>query len=100
MFRGRSVARSHAEAESITILAKAHAEENRAATQALSPLTVQMAAYEALGKLGGSGTTIMLGDFSKAPQFLFPASYGLGGGIYGRPRALPGAGTGGKAEPK
>ena len=40
-----------------------------------------MAAYEALGKLGGSGTTITLGDFSKAPQLLFPASFGLGGGL-------------------
>ena len=96
-----TLARSHAEAESITILAKAHAEENRASTQAISPLTVQMAAYEALGKLGGSGTTIMLGDFSKAPQFLFPASFGLGGGLlpYGPPRP-PGAGAGGKAEPR
>ncbi len=94
-----TLARSHAEAESITILAKAHAEENRATTQAISPLTVQMAAYEALGKLGGTGTTIMLGDFSRAPQFLFPASYGLGGGFYG-PTRPPGAAPGGKAEPR
>ena len=93
-----TLARSHAEAESITILAKAHAEENRATTQAVSPLTVQMAAYEALGKLGGSGTTIMLGDFSRAPQFLFPGAYGLGGMMpYGPPRA-PGGGAGGKAD--
>ncbi len=75
-----TVAKAHAEAEAITILAKAHAEENRASTQALSPLTVQMKAYEALGQLGGTGTTIMLGDFSKVPQFLFPP--GLGGGMY------------------
>jgi regulator of protease activity HflC (stomatin/prohibitin superfamily) len=95
-----TLARSRAEAESITILAKAHAEENRATTQAVSPLTVQMAAYEALGKLGGSGTTIMLGDFSKAPAFLFPASFGLGGGIYGPPRPPAGVGGGGKAEAK
>lgn len=75
-----TVAKAHAQAESITILAKAHAEENRASTQAISPLTVQMKAYEALGQLGGSGTTIMLGDFSHVPQFLFPP--GLGGGMY------------------
>lgn len=67
-----TIAKAHAEAEAITILAKAHAEENRAQTQAISPLTVQMSAYEALGKLGGNGTTIMLGDFSHMPQFLFP----------------------------
>jgi regulator of protease activity HflC (stomatin/prohibitin superfamily) len=72
-----TIAHAKAEAQSITILAKAHAEENRAQTLAISPLTVQMAAYEALGKLGGTGTNIMLGDFSRAPQFLFPPGLGL-----------------------
>ncbi len=71
------LAHSRAEAESIAILARAHAEENRAQTLTLSPLSVQMAAYEALGKLGGTGTTIMLGDFSRAPQFLFPPGLAL-----------------------
>jgi len=70
-----TIAHAKAEAQSITILARAHAEENRAKTQAVTALTVQLAAYEALGKLGGSGTTIMLGDYSRAPQFLFPHSY-------------------------
>ena len=83
-----TIAHAKAEAQSITILAKAHAEENRAQTQAISALTVQMAGYEALGKLGGNGTTIMLGDFSRAPQFLFPPGLGLGnygfGGAGGR----------------
>jgi regulator of protease activity HflC (stomatin/prohibitin superfamily) len=69
-----TVVKARADAEAMTIMARAHAEENRASTQAVSPLTVQMKAYEALGKLGGSGTTIMLGDFSKTPQFLFPQS--------------------------
>ncbi len=81
-----TVVKARADAEAITIMAKAHAEENRATTQAISPLTVQMKAYEALGQLGGTGTTIMLGDFSKVPQFLFPP--GMGGGMYpmfGRP---------------
>jgi regulator of protease activity HflC (stomatin/prohibitin superfamily) len=64
--------RAKAEAQQTTILAKAHAEENRAQTQTLSPLTVQMAAYEALGKLGGTNTTILLGDWSHVPGFLFP----------------------------
>jgi regulator of protease activity HflC (stomatin/prohibitin superfamily) len=66
------LARSRAEAQSITILAKAHAEENKAHALALSPLSVELAGYEALGKLGGTGTTIMLGDWSKTPSFLFP----------------------------
>jgi regulator of protease activity HflC (stomatin/prohibitin superfamily) len=70
-----TVAHAKAEAQSITILAKAHADEFRAQTQAVSPLSVQLAAYEALGKLGGKGTTIMLGDFSRAPQFLFPRNF-------------------------
>jgi prohibitin 1 len=100
-----TVARARAEAESITILAKAHAEENRAQTQAISPLTVEMSAYEALGKLGGTGTTILLGDFSKAPQFLFPPGLFPYGGYGGaRPAIGPhadlgggGGGTGGAA---
>jgi prohibitin 1 len=66
------IVRAKGQAQELSILAKAHAEENRAQTQAVSPLTVQLAAYEALGKLGGNGTTILLGDWSRAPQFLFP----------------------------
>ncbi len=66
------VLKAKGEAEEIKVLAHAHAEENRAQTQNVSPLTVQMAAYEALGKLGGTGTTIFLGDWSRVPQFLFP----------------------------
>jgi regulator of protease activity HflC (stomatin/prohibitin superfamily) len=67
-----TLAKAHAEAEAITIMARAHAEENRAQTASISPLTVQLEAYKALGQLGGSGTTIMLGDFSHLPQWLFP----------------------------
>lgn len=33
-----------------------------------------MKAYEALGQLGGTNTTIMLGDFSRLPAWLFPPS--------------------------
>jgi hypothetical protein len=86
-----TVVKAKAEAESITILAKAHAEENRASTQAISPLSVQMKAYEALGQLGGTGTTIMLGDFSKVPSFLFPPGFLGGGGypMFGAPRGTP-----------
>ena len=95
-----TVAHAKAEAEAMTIMAKAHAEENRAQTQSISPLTVQMSAYEALGKLGGTGTTILLGDFSKAPQFLFPPT--LAGALYPY-RVGAGAGgpmTGGQSAPK
>jgi regulator of protease activity HflC (stomatin/prohibitin superfamily) len=77
------IVRAKSEAESIRVLAKAHAEENRAETEAVSPLSVQVAAYEALGKLGGSGTTIFLGDYSHAPQFLFPNALGS---FFGLPR--------------
>jgi regulator of protease activity HflC (stomatin/prohibitin superfamily) len=67
-----TVAKAKADAEAMMILAKAHAEENRAKTAAISPLSVQMKAYEALGQLGGTNTTILLGDFSKLPTWLFP----------------------------
>jgi regulator of protease activity HflC (stomatin/prohibitin superfamily) len=70
------VTTAKAEAEAATLLAKAHTKEQAAIT----PLAVQMAAYEALGKLGGSGTTIMLGDWSHVPNFLFPPGFGYGGG--------------------
>jgi hypothetical protein len=59
------------QADEITTLARAHAEENRAKALEISPLQVEIAGYEALGKLGGSGTNIWLGDWSRAPQFLF-----------------------------
>jgi regulator of protease activity HflC (stomatin/prohibitin superfamily) len=66
------VAEARGEATSRTLLAKASAEEHRAETASITPLHVMMHAYDALGKLGGTGTTIMLGDWSKVPNFLFP----------------------------
>ncbi len=63
---------SRAEAESIHLLAKAHAEEKRAESTTLTPLMVMMHAYDSLSKLGGTGTNVMLGDWSRVPQFLFP----------------------------
>jgi regulator of protease activity HflC (stomatin/prohibitin superfamily) len=66
------VTKAKAEAQEVTLLAKAHAEERRAETVSITPLAVAMHAYDALGKLGGEGTTIMLGDWSKTPRFLFP----------------------------
>jgi regulator of protease activity HflC (stomatin/prohibitin superfamily) len=69
--------RAKAEAEAIHVLAKAHAEEKKAEAIALTPLMVMMKAYEALGKLGGDGTHILLGDWSHVPNFLFPSTMGL-----------------------
>ena len=66
------VTRAKAEATAISTLADAQAKQKRAEAQALTPLMVQMHAYDALSKLGGSGTTIMLGDWSHVPNFLFP----------------------------
>ena len=76
------VTTAKAEAEATTLLAKARQKEQ----QAITPLAVQMAAYDALGKLGGSGTTIMLGDWSHVPSFLFPPGL-LYGGAGGAARA-------------
>jgi regulator of protease activity HflC (stomatin/prohibitin superfamily) len=64
--------KARAEAQSIELLAKAHAQEHKAEAVTLTPLMVMMHAYDALSKLGGSGTTVMLGDWSHVPQFLFP----------------------------
>jgi hypothetical protein len=56
------------------VLAEGQAAQNRAKALELSPLSIQQKAYEALGELGGNGTTIYLGDWSHAPSFLFPRS--------------------------
>jgi regulator of protease activity HflC (stomatin/prohibitin superfamily) len=74
------VVRAKAEAQEITMLAKAHAEEKKAETMTLTPLAVAMHAYDALGKLGGEGTQIMLGDWSHTPRFLFPGGSFMGAG--------------------
>lgn len=82
----QKVIRARATAQERTLLARAKAEENRAEAAAHTPLTVQAAGYEALGKLGGQGTTIFLGDWSRAPQFLWPRQY-LTPPLMGQPTA-------------
>lgn len=72
------ITKAKAEAEETKVLAKADAEKRKAAASTLTPLMVQMHAYDALSKLGGAGTTIMLGDFSRVPAFLFP-NFGYAG---------------------
>ncbi len=83
------VVAAKAEAEATVIRAKARAEEKRADAQGVTPLTVQMHGYDALGKLGGKGTTILIGDFSHLPGFLFPSylmgGYGGGGAVAATP---------------
>lgn len=74
----QKVIRATAQARERTLLASAKAAEMRADAAAHTAYTVQAAGYEALGKLGGRGTTIFLGDWSRAPQFLWPRQYQLG----------------------
>ena len=64
--------KAHADSEQMKVLAEGQAAQNRAKALELSPLSIQQKAYEALGELGGNGTTIYLGDWSHAPSFLFP----------------------------
>jgi regulator of protease activity HflC (stomatin/prohibitin superfamily) len=71
----RKIIQAEAASKERSLLASAKANENRAEAAAHTPLTVQAAGYEALGKLGGSGTTIFLGDWSRAPTFLWPKQY-------------------------
>jgi regulator of protease activity HflC (stomatin/prohibitin superfamily) len=67
-----AITRAKAQSEEMRLLAKGQAEKNRAESLSISPLMVQMHAYDALGQLGGKGTNIMLGDWSRVPNFLFP----------------------------
>jgi regulator of protease activity HflC (stomatin/prohibitin superfamily) len=72
-----TLTRAKAEAEQLRLLAHAHAEEKKAEAQHLTPLMVMMHGYDALAKLGGDGTNVMLGDWSRVPSFLFPSLPGF-----------------------
>lgn len=71
----QKVIRARAAANERSLLASARAAENRAEAAAHTAYTVQAMGYEALGKLGGTGTTLFLGDWSRAPNFLWPKQY-------------------------
>lgn len=68
----KKIVEAKADAEATLLLARAHAEEQRAETAGITPMEVMIHAYDALSKLGGSGTTVLLGDWAHVPNFLFP----------------------------
>jgi regulator of protease activity HflC (stomatin/prohibitin superfamily) len=68
----RKIIEAKADAEATRQMAKAHAEERKAETAGVTPMEVMVHAYDALAHLGGTGTTIMLGDWAHVPNFLFP----------------------------
>jgi regulator of protease activity HflC (stomatin/prohibitin superfamily) len=68
---------AHGEAVARLELAKADAAEKQASAADITNNQVMMHAYDALGKLGGTGTTFLLGDYSKLPNWLFPKMPGF-----------------------
>jgi regulator of protease activity HflC (stomatin/prohibitin superfamily) len=62
-------------AEEMRLLARAEAERAKASNQTLTPLAVMMHGYDALKALGGTDTHIMIGDWSKVPNFMFPPAF-------------------------
>ena len=71
------VTQAHGESESRLMLALATNQEKRAEAANITQNQVMMHAYDALGRLGGTGTTILMGDYSKLPNWLFPKMNGF-----------------------
>jgi regulator of protease activity HflC (stomatin/prohibitin superfamily) len=67
-----TVTAAKGEAESRLALAKALAAETAASAASVTMNQVMMHAYDALGQLGGTGSTFLFGDYSKMPNWLFP----------------------------
>ncbi len=78
-------------AQTRIIEAKAVAEEKRAEATNLTPLMVMMHGFDALAQMAGHGTTILLGDWSRAPNFLMPPSLLPALSATQRPAPLPAA---------
>jgi prohibitin 2 len=66
------VTEAKGEAAARLALAQAQTAEAQATSANITQNQVMMHAYDALGKLGGTGTTFLLGDWSKLPNWLFP----------------------------
>ena len=66
------VTKAKADATARLALAQADAAEKQASAADITQNQVMMHAYDALGKLGGTGTTFLLGDWAKLPNWLFP----------------------------
>ncbi|HSQ62078.1 MAG TPA: SPFH domain-containing protein [Polyangiaceae bacterium] len=71
------VAKAKGDSTARLALAKADAAEAQATAANITTNEVMMHAYDALGKLGGTGTTFLLGDWSKLPNWLFPRINGF-----------------------
>ena len=88
------VTQAEGEAKARIALAQADAAEQRATAANVTKNEVMMHAYDALGKLGGTGTTFLLGDWSKLPNWLFPKMSGFQTAFpYGWPTPAVGSGA-------
>ena len=65
------------EAQARLALANAEAAETAAKSADITTNQVMMHAYDALGKLGGTSSTFLFGDYSKMPNWLFPKMPGF-----------------------
>jgi regulator of protease activity HflC (stomatin/prohibitin superfamily) len=68
----KKIIEAKADAQVAIQMAHAHAEDRKAETAGVTPMEVMLHGYDALSHLGGSGTTIVLGDWAHVPSFLFP----------------------------
>jgi regulator of protease activity HflC (stomatin/prohibitin superfamily) len=89
-----TVASARGEAESRLALAKAAAAETAASSANVTMNQVMMHAYDALGQLGGTGSTFLFGDYSKMPNWLFPKIPGFHTAPWLTPASVPSPGTG------
>jgi regulator of protease activity HflC (stomatin/prohibitin superfamily) len=94
-----TVAAAKGEAEGRLALAKAAAAESAATAANVTTNQVMMHAYDALGQLGGTGSTFLFGDYSKMPNWLFPKIPGFHTAPWLTPTSAASTGTQGKTTP-